>query len=84
MPAEGSPRIYDRLPARVVAGCFCYCNSLRFCSPWAAAVTLSLLFLLLLDEQYIAGGSRAEATCSIYIWTVEGHLVTRLEGPQVR
>lgn len=34
-------------------------------------------------EQYIAGGSRAEATCSIYIWTVEGHLVTRLEGPQV-
>lgn len=34
--------------------------------------------------QYIAGGSRAEATCNIYIWTVGGHLVTRLEGPQVR
>ncbi len=34
-------------------------------------------------EQYIAGGSRAEAACSIYIWTVEGHLVTRLEGPNL-
>ncbi|CAM9414108.1 unnamed protein product, partial [Hapterophycus canaliculatus] len=35
------------------------------------------------DSEYIAGGSRAEAACSIYIWTVEGHLVTRLEGPNL-
>ena len=34
-------------------------------------------------EQYIAGGSRAEGACIIYIWTVEGHLVTRLEGPNL-
>ncbi|CAN0372543.1 unnamed protein product, partial [Ectocarpus sp. 13 AM-2016] len=33
--------------------------------------------------QYIAGGSRAEGTCSIYLWTIEGHLVTRLEGPNL-
>ena len=39
--------------------------------------------LCLACEQYIAGGSRAEAACSIYIWTVEGHLVTRLEGPNL-
>lgn len=54
--------------------------------PWASLLLplrFSLLGFIFLLEQYIAGGSRAEATCSIYIWTVEGHLVTRLEGPQV-
>ncbi|CAN0025986.1 unnamed protein product, partial [Ectocarpus sp. 12 AP-2014] len=35
------------------------------------------------DSEYIAGGSRAEGTCSIYLWTIEGHLVTRLEGPNL-
>ncbi|CAM9694588.1 unnamed protein product [Ascophyllum nodosum] len=35
------------------------------------------------DSEYVAGGSKAEAACSIYIWGIGGHLVTRLEGPQV-
>eukprot|EP00752_Nemacystus_decipiens_P018367 g16476.t2 len=35
------------------------------------------------DSEYIAGGSRAEGACIIYIWTIEGHLVTRLEGPNL-
>lgn len=40
-------------------------------------------FAIHTHAQYIAGGSRAEGACIIYIWTVEGHLVTRLEGPNL-
>lgn len=44
---------------------------------------LSAFAIVTSFEQYIAGGSRAEGVCIIYIWTVEGHLVTRLDGPNL-